>query len=95
MKFIEGFIIGKVQRGAKKGQERIQTSKRYIWLVPYALESEIEVGDEVLAKSTYHNPKTNTYGLRKAKVLVVNVYEKDEEPIKRKMVLKILKKNKK
>ena len=94
MKFIEGFIIGKVQRGAKKGQERIHTSKRYTWLIPYALENEIEVGDEVLAKSTYHNPKTNTYHSRRAKVLVVNVYEKDEEPVKRKMVLKILKKNK-
>ena len=94
MKFIEGFVIGKVQRGAKKGQERIHTSKRYTWLIPYALENEIEVGDEVLAKSTYHNPKTNTYHSRRAKVLVVNVCEKDEEPVKRKMVLKILKKNK-
>ncbi|MDM0907102.1 hypothetical protein QTI73_15545 [Clostridium perfringens] len=94
MKFVEGFIISKVKRGAKKGQDCIRTSKRYVWLVPYRLENEIELGDEVLAKSTYHDLKTNTYRPRKARVLVVNIYEKDEEPIKRRMVLKILKKNK-
>lgn len=94
MKFIEGFIIGKVKRGTKKGQEYIKNSKRYIWIVPNHLENEIELGDEVLVKSTSYIQKEDKYIDCKVKVLVVNIYEKEEDPQKRKRVLKILKKNK-
>lgn len=94
MKFIEGFIIGRVQRGTKKGQDYIRSSKRYIWIVPSYLEDDIELGDEVLVKSTKYIKKEDKYVDIKARVLVINIYE-TEDPQKRKRVLKILKKNEK
>ena len=94
MKFIEGFLILKFKRGSKKGQEYIKNTKRYIWIVPDYLLNDIELGDEVLVNSTRYDNKNKKYKPAKEKVLVVNIFEKDEEPIKRKMVLKILKKNK-
>ena len=93
MKFIEGFLILKFKRGSKKGQEYIKNTKRYIWIVPDYLLNDIELGDEVLVNSTRYDNKNKKYKPAKEKVLVVNIFEKDEEPIKRKMVLKILKKN--
>lgn len=92
MKFIEGFFIKKYTRGTKKGQEYIKTTKRYVWSIPKELENEIQVGDEVLVETTWI--KDNKYISGKTKVLVVNVFEKDEEQEERKNVLKILKKYK-
>ncbi|CAM2079592.1 MAG: hypothetical protein NSGCLCUN01_03812 [uncultured Clostridium sp.] len=92
MKFIEGFFIKKYTRGTKKGQEYIKTTKRYVWSIPKDLENEIQVGDEVLVETTWL--KDNKYISGKTKVLVVNVFEKDEEQEERKNVLKILNKYK-
>lgn len=92
MKFIEGFFIKKYTRGTKKGQEYIKTTKRYVWSIPKELENEIQVVDEVLVETTWI--KDNKYISGKTKVLVVNVFEKDEEQEERKNVLKILKKYK-
>lgn len=92
MKFIEGFFIKKYTRGTKKGQEYIKNTKRYIWVVPKDLENEIELGDEVLVETTWL--KNNEHVSTQTKVLVINIYEKDEELEDRKKVLKILKKNK-
>lgn len=92
MKFIEGFFIKKYTRGTKKGQEYIKTTKIYVWSIPKDLENEIQVGDEVLVETTWI--KDNKYILGKTKVLVVNVFEKDEEQEERKNVLKILNKYK-
>lgn len=91
MKFVEGFFIKKYTRGTKKGQEYIKTTKRYVWSIPKDLESEIQVGDEVLVETTWI--KDNKYISGKTKVLVVNVFEKDEDQEERKKVLKILKKH--
>lgn len=91
MKFIEGFFIKKYTRGTKKGQEYIKNTKRYIWSVPEKLENELSLGDEVLVETTWK--KDDKYILGKTKVLVLNIFEKDEDPVKRKMVLKILKKH--
>lgn len=94
MKFIEGFLIKKFKRGSKKGQEYIKNTKRYVWIVPDYLFNDVELGDEVLVNSTRYDDKNKKYKYSKEKVFVVNVFEKDEDLIKRKMVLKVLKKNK-
>lgn len=93
MKFIEGFLINKFRWGTKKGQEYVKNTKRYIWIVPDYLIDDIELGDEVLVNSTRYDIKNKKYKKSKEKVLVVNIFEKDEEPVKRKRVLTILKKN--
>ena len=92
MKFIEVFFIKKYTRGTKKGQEYIKSTKRYVWSIPKDLENEIQVGDEVLVETTWI--KDNKYISGKTKVLVVNVFEKDEDQEERKNVLKILNKYK-
>lgn len=56
------------------------------------MENEIQVGDEVLVETTWI--KDNKYISGKTKVLVVNVFEKDENQEERKNVLKILNKYK-
>lgn len=60
-----------------------QGDLRYIWLVYDYLFNDVELGDEVLVNSTRYDNKNKKYKPTK---------EKDEDPIKRKMVLKILKK---
>lgn len=87
-----GFFIKKYIRGTKKGQEYIKTTKRYVWSILKELENEIQVGDEVLVETTWI--KDNKYISGKTKVLVVNVFEKDEDQEERKNVLKILNKYK-
>ena len=38
MKIIEGFHIGQIKRGRKKGQDRIKYKVRYRWNIPECLE---------------------------------------------------------
>ncbi len=91
MKFIEGFFIKKYTRGTKKGKEYIKTKKRYVWSIPKELENEIQVADEVLVETSWL--KDGKYISGKTKVLVLNVFEKDDDQEERKKVLKILKKH--
>lgn len=92
MKFIEGFFIKKYTRRTKKRIEYIKTTKRYVWSITKDLENEIQVADEVLVETTWL--KDDKYISGKTKVLVVNVFEKDEDQEVRKKGLKILKKYK-
>ena len=94
VKLIEGFFIKKYTRGTKKGTECIKTKTRYIWRIPRKLENEIQAGDEVLAQNTYWSKEGKYISSGKARVLVINVFEKEENLKKRKKVLKILKKHK-
>lgn len=77
MKFIEGVHIHK----SKNGDVKIKQSGKYIWFIPEKLEKgNISRGDIVLVECK------NT----KAPVIVLNVFESEEEKIKHKKVLKIL-----
>lgn len=76
MKFIQGMHVHKEKNGELKVKQ-----KKYTWIIPEELnQKDISKGDIVLAccKNTG------------APVIVLNVFESDEEKIKHKKVLKIL-----
>ena len=82
MKFIYGMHLERL----KNGEFKIKSNKKYTWIIPSKLEKEtISKGDIVLAACKNH----------KAPVIVLDVFENDDEKIKRKKVIKILDKNKK
>lgn len=82
MKYIYGMHLEKL----KNGDFKIKNTKKYIWCVSEKLEKEnVSKGDIVLALCN------NT----KAPVIVLDIFENDDEKIKRKKVIKILDKNKK
>lgn len=97
MKVIEAFIIGRIQRGSKKGKEYIKNKKGYFWKVPEDFTGEIEVGDEVLVNTTQYSKKNDKLFNTKIKVLVIRVYDNDPEGKsleERKEIIKILRKKK-
>lgn len=70
----------------KNGDFKIKSNKKYVWIIPSKLEKEnISKGDIILAACKNC----------KAPVIVLDVFENDDEKIKRKKVIKILDKNKK
>lgn len=91
MKFIEGFFIKKYTNGKKKGTEYIKTTKKYVWNIPKDLENKIQIADEVLVETTWLKNKKEIPA--KTKVLVVNIFEKEEDHEERKKVLKVIKKH--
>ncbi|WP_283705073.1 DUF5839 family protein [Clostridium perfringens] len=81
MKHICGMHLEKL----KNGDWKIKNNKKYTWSISKKLEKEnISKGDIVLALCK------NT----KAPVMVLDVFENDDEKIKRKKIIKILDKNK-
>lgn len=94
MKTIEAFIIGKIYRGKRKGEEYIKNIRSYFWKVPEGID--VEAGDEVLVNSTHYSKEKDKFFDTKIKVLVIRVYDNDPQgksPEERKDVIKILKKN--
>lgn len=82
MIFIEGIHIHK----SKNGDFKIKNNKKYIWRIPEKFEKEnISKGDMVLALCK------NT----KAPVIVLDIFESDEEKTNHKKIIKILEQNKK
>jgi Family of unknown function (DUF5839) len=72
MKIIEGFHIKKIKKGTRKGEDYINCKKRYIWKIPERLEGQISKGDIVWVHSKKDDKDI------KAKVLVVDISEKNE-----------------
>lgn len=72
MKVIEGFHINKIKFGTKKGQEYINSSKKYVWKIPEHIEGQVDKGDIVWVYSRKYNRDI------KAKVLVVDVVENSD-----------------
>lgn len=64
---------------------KIKSDKKYTWFIPEKLEKEISKGDIVLALCK------NT----KAPVIVLDIFESEEEKSRHKKIIKILDKNKK
>lgn len=82
MKYIYGIHLEKL----KNGDFKIKSNKKYTWSIPKKLEKEnISKGDIVLVACK------NT----KAIVIVLDVFENNDEKIKRKKIIKVLDKNKK
>lgn len=82
MKYIEGIHF----RKNKSDELKLKINKKYIWSIPEELErKDIVKGDIVLAECK------NT----KAPIIVLNVFESDQENMKYKKIIKILDKNKK
>lgn len=80
MKYICGMHLKKL----KNGDFKVKNNKKYIWSISKKLEKEnISKGDIVLALCK------NT----KSSVIVLDVFENDNEKIKRKKIIKILDKN--
>ena len=69
MRVIEGFHINKIKFGTKKGQEYINSSKKYVWKIPERLEGQIDNGDIVWVHTRKYNRDV------KAKVLVNDILE--------------------
>lgn len=72
MKVIEGFHINKIKFGTKKGQEYINSSKKYFWKIPERLNGQIDNGDIVLVHTRKYNRDI------KAKVLVSDILENND-----------------
>lgn len=87
MKIIEGFHINKVKKGTKKGQEYVYYGKRFKWRIPERLEGQIEKGDTVIVHCKAQKMNRDI----KAKVLVVDILESEERPLR--SVIEIVKKN--
>ncbi|WP_415336101.1 DUF5839 family protein [Clostridium perfringens] len=82
MKYIYGVHLERL----KNGDFKIKSNKKYTWGISKKLEEKnVSKGDIVLALCKNH----------KAPVIVLDVFENDDEKIKRKKIIKILDKNKK
>lgn len=86
MQIIEGLHINYFQKGTKKGQEYINYKKRYVWRVPKRIEGQIDKGDIVWV---HVKKKGREF---KKRVLVVNILEQEQRPLR--SVISICKKYK-
>lgn len=94
MKYIEGFIICRHARGAKKGQEYVRRNKTYNWYITRRLENEVEIGDVVLVEVEYFSEAEQKHLIRLNPALVTNIYESERNE-HRNLVKKIVRKHNK